>query len=113
MMADHEAAYTCYDDCCDGCVTKFYELTDALVKDIQHLEAKVVFLRYSLSKFLPAYDGEMLRCDIFSDLSGCYWDNAAYQQYMANYYDGHDPMDSRKHAKFMIRLSCGRESVAL
>jgi hypothetical protein len=112
-MADHEACYACCGNCCADCVVDFYGLTDALIKDIQHLEAKVVFLRYSLSKHLPAYDGEMLRCDIFSDLSGCYWDNCAYRQYMEKVYDGHDPMDNQKHVNFMIKLSRGKDSVAL
>jgi hypothetical protein len=94
-------------------VEDFYTLTDSLVKDVQHLEAKIVYLRYTLSKYLPAYSGEMLRCDIFSDLSRRYWDYPAYRKYMEEYNFGKDPMDDDKQAKLMMKLSRGEASANL
>jgi hypothetical protein len=71
--------YGMFDDqYCDNCEMDFCDLIGRLVRDIQHLESKVVFLRYSLSKFLPEYDREMLRCDIFADLYGNYFDQMRF-----------------------------------
>ena len=98
-------------DCCDACRQDFYHLIDCLIKDIQHLESKAVFLRYSLSKLLPEHEGEMLRCEIFSDLSGGYYDQAAYQQYIKRYCDGRDPMDGAKHCGLLTEISRGKEIV--
>ena len=107
------SGHRCHDYCCDNCVTDFYELTDILVKDIQFLEAKVVYLRYALSQRLPERRGEMLMCDIFSDLAGGYWDNPAYQRYMEEYYDGLDPMDNEEHCRLLKRIARGEEAVRL
>jgi len=105
--------YRCQGDCCDNCVTKFYDLTDYLIKDIQFLEAKVVYLRFLLSQHLPEHKGEMLRCDIFHDLAGGYWGYPAYQRYMEYYCEGHDPMDCKEHSELMLKISRGEESVRL
>jgi hypothetical protein len=91
----------------------FYQLIDELIADIKHLESKVVRLRYLLSGFLPEHDGKMLKCEIFSDLAGSYYSHPAYQQYVAKYCDGHDPMDSTNYVKHMMKLSHGDESVDL
>lgn len=99
------------DDFCASHAMKFYDLIDRLIMDIQHLESKVVYLRYVLSKYLPAWDGEMLRCDIFCDLVGVYWDQPAYQEYLKEYTGGVDPMDSNAYIDFMCKLSRG-EAVA-
>jgi len=100
-------------DFCDNCEMDFYSLVDCLIKDIQHLESKVVYLRYSLSMFLPEYDGEMLKCEIFSDLSGSYSDQSAYQRYVSDYCHGQDPMDTAEYCAHLMRVSCGKGSVDL
>ena len=112
-MNEQDFSGRCHDVCCSNCVEDFYNLTDLLINEIQHLEAKIVFLRYTLSKHLPAYDGEMLRCDIFSDLSRRFWDHSAYREYMDEYNFGQDPMDEAKQVRRMIRISRGEESVNL
>jgi len=101
------------DDCCDKCEMDFYQLIEWLINDIQHLESKVVYLRYSLSKLLPEYDGEMLRCDIFSDLSSIHYDQPAYQRYVSRYCGGHDPVDDAEFNKLLMMLSRGEKSVNL
>ena len=111
-MDDQELHY-CYGDCCDRCVEDFYALTELLIKDIHHLEAKIVYLRYTLSSHLPALDGEMLRSDIFSDLSGCYWGHPAYQKYMDEYNYGQDPMNDAGQTRLMRRISRGEKAVNL
>ena len=101
------------DDQCTSCEMRFFDLIDQLIMDIRHLEPKVVYLRYLLSMYLPEWDGEMLRCDIFSDLVGSYWDRPAYQDYLKAFYDGHDPLDSDEFNGFMWRLSRGEASANL
>jgi hypothetical protein len=98
---------------CENCGMDFYHLVDCLIKDIQHLESKVVYLRYSLSRLLPENDRKMLRSEIFSDLSGSYSDQSAYQQYVSEYCDGQDPMDIAEYCERLKRISCGKESVGL
>ena len=105
-MTDHEML-------CDKCEMEFYRLVDCLIKDIQHLETKVVYLRYSLSRFLPEGDGKMLRCEIFSDLSGSYYDQSAYQRYVSEYSDGQDPRETAEYCERLMRISSGNESVGL
>jgi hypothetical protein len=111
-MADFELS-DCSGCCCSECVECFYGLTELLIKDIQRLEAKIVFLRYTLSGHLPAHDGEMLRSDIFSDLSGGYWDHPAYLEYMEEYNFGQDPMNDACQARLMLKISRGEKSVNL
>ena len=94
---------------CDKCEADFYQLIDLLIKDIQHLETKVVHLRHSLSMFLPEHEGKMLRCGIFSDLSGCHCEQPAYQRYVSAYCDGNDPMYSEDFNNHMLELAKGRE----
>jgi len=106
-----------WDDCddffCDKCAFDFYDLIERLVEGIQHLELKVVYLRYLLSKYLPEWDGEMLRDDIFRDLTGGFWDQPAYQKYLSAYHGGLDPLDSETHNDLMKKLSRGQECVGL
>jgi hypothetical protein len=109
-MTDHDRMT---DDWCNACEMDFFDLINKFVKDIQHLESKAVHLRYLLSKYLPEYDGEMLRCDIFNDLSDSYWDHPAYQKYMSVYCDGRDPIDSKPYTDLLWKLSRGKETVGL
>jgi len=99
--------YDWNDDFCASHAMQFYDLIDHLVTDIQHLESKVVYLRYVLSRYLPAWDGQMLRSDIFCDLTGVYWEQPAYQEYMKDYNGGLDPMESDTYTDFMWKLSRG------
>jgi len=82
-------------------------LFDRLVYDIQRLMSKVVCLRYSLSCFLGNHEGEMLRCDILSDLVGAYYDLPAYQRLVSEYYDGHDPFENECFNDYLLELSIG------
>jgi len=94
---------------CDKCALEFYDLIDQLVTEVKHLELKVVGLRHLLSMHLPAYEGEMLRCDIFRDLSDSFWARPAYQKYISEYYGGFDPMDSVSYNDLLKKSSRGEE----
>ena len=108
-MTDYE-----WDDgYCNKCEMDFYNLIDKLVKDIQHLESKVVCLRHSLSVYLPEHEGKMLKYEIFSGLAGSYWEQPTYQKYMSECCGGNDPMDSETYNDLLKRLSRGEESVGL
>jgi hypothetical protein len=97
----------CYGVCCDNCIYDSYELIDSLVKDITHLESKIVYLRYTLSKHLSEHDGKMLMCDIFSDLSAPHWDKPIYQQYMKVFHDGLNPLDNGDLSKYLRSIMRG------
>jgi hypothetical protein len=113
-MSDYDYDYEWRDDYyCEKCEMEFYETIDHLINDIKHLEAKVVYLRYSLSRYLPKYKGEMLRCDIFDDLSNIYCFDPAYQRYVSEYCDGHDPQEDKSYVALLKRLSTGAESANL
>jgi hypothetical protein len=98
---------------CDKCEIDFFQLIDLLIKDIQHLESKVVYLRYFLSGFLPEHDGEMLMVEIFSNLSGLGYGQPVYRRYVSKYCDGNDPMEDADFIEHMMKLSLGKESVDL
>jgi len=110
MVAKMDDTWT-NDEFCDGCRLDFYMSIDQLVKDVQRLEAKVVCLRYSLSLYLPKHDGRMLRCDIFSDLAGGYYDQPAYQRYVDACYGGQDPMEQSSYVRRLLMLSKGKGGV--
>jgi hypothetical protein len=97
-----------YDICSDcGEIYGFYRLTEQLVNDIKHLEKEIVRLRYALSRHLPEYDGKMLRCEIFSDLSGCSYEQPAYKQYVSFCCGGQDPLDCNNYCKELFALARG------
>jgi len=100
-----------YEDC-DRCESRSHRLVEHLLWDIQHLEAKVVCLRYSLSRYLEKHMGEMLRCDIFSDLAGYYRELPAYQQFVDAYCCGDDPMEQDDYIQLLKKLSKGTETVS-
>jgi len=99
---------TC-DEYCLACKAEYIWFIDSLVNDIRHLESKVVYLRYTLSKNLPEYDGERLMADIFSDLSAPHWDHPVYQQYMKEFCDGTNPLDNGDLSKYLRKLKRGKE----
>jgi hypothetical protein len=110
-MADHVGGiYDCdaCDEYCDGCKYAFHQLVDRIVKDIQRLEADIVYLRYTLIPFLSKHNGQMLKFEIFSDLAGRYDDHPAYQQYVAEYCGGQDPMDSYAFNQHIQKISKGK-----
>jgi len=94
---------------CEKCEYDFYQLIDWLIRDIQQLELKTVYLRYLLSRSLPAQDGITLKQEIFSNLSGRYYEQPGYQQYVSNYCGGRDPMDCTNFHEHMMKLSRGEE----
>ena len=99
-----------YDNCSTcGNVCEFYQLTEDMIDDIKHLEKEVVRLRYSLSKYLPDYDGLMLRCDILSGLSRPYYEHPAYKQYISVNCAGNDPLDCKSYSKEMQMLAHGKK----
>jgi hypothetical protein len=102
-----------YDNCNDcDCTAPFLDLTDCFIKDIQHLQKEVVRLRYDLSKLLPdPYDGVMIRADIFSDLAGCYYEYPAYQQFIASYYNGVNPLDCFSYCEELKEAAHFREEI--
>ena len=105
--------YDIDDNNCDNCELEFHQLIEKLVKDIQHLEAKTVYLRYLLSQYFPKHTGEMLRSDIFSDLYGNNYDYPAYQRYISKWCSDRDPLDNRKRCKYMMRVSRGEVTLGL
>lgn len=95
------------DDYCDRCETDFFLLIDRLVNDVQRLISKVVCLRYSLSWYLGRHEGEMLRCDVLSDLHGDYYEQSVYQRFVSACYDGQDPMECEHYIDNLLKLSNG------
>ena len=87
----------------------FYQLIDWLVSDIQKLESRIIYLRYVLSGYLPEADGKALKSEIFSDLSGGYYDNPAYRQYVSDYCGGQDPLNCPDFDELTQKLSAGEE----
>jgi hypothetical protein len=102
--------WRCTEDCHDNGVSDSFQLIGHLVNDIQLLASEVVRLRYSLSWFLPKHTGEMVRGECCSDLHGSYYDYPAYQNFIAEYYDGDDPLESESFRKHMAKLSKGEIS---
>ena len=103
----------CDRDYCESCEMEYFQLIEALISNIKHLEAKTVFLRYTLSNFLPLHRAELLRSDIFSDLSACHIDLPAYHRYISTCCDGTDPLDDKNHCKHLKRLSRGEVAINL
>ena len=101
------------DDTCTNCEHDMHQLIESFVRDMQKLELRVVYLRYLLSGYLSEHNGNMLRYDIFTDLSSGYYDNPAYQKYMMNYCDGKDPMDCNPFNAQIWRISRGEEATDL
>ena len=102
--------YDCYGDCCDKCIEGAYEFIEVLVKDVQLLSSEVVRLRYLLSWHLPEHTGEMVRCEIRSDLRGNYGQYPTYQDYVSEYCNGHDPFECELYCNHMERLARGAKS---
>lgn len=104
----NSAAYCAESDECE-LILSFCQLVDIMVKDIQHLEAECVRSRYQVSKHLGAPDDGYYRSNILSGLKTPYYDNLAYQMYMALYYDGGDPLSFQEWISAINRLAKGHE----
>jgi hypothetical protein len=105
--------YAIYGDSCTKCEWNFYRLIEALISDIHHLESKAIYLRHLLSSYLPENDREMLRYEIFSDLTGSLLHHSAYQRYVSEYCAGIDPLDNMERFDFLKKVSQGEEPVGL
>jgi hypothetical protein len=82
-------------DCSDRCeaVIALCELVDKLVADIQFLELECISTRHLLSQYMDKEEGELLRMDILSHLTGRYSGESAYKLYKSIMYSGGDPME--------------------
>ena len=82
-------------DCSGRCeaVIALCELVDKLVADIQFLELECISTRYLLSQYMDKEEGELLRMDILSHLTGRYSGESAYELYKSIMYSGGDPME--------------------
>ena len=103
----------CGKEYCESCEMEYFQLIEALILNIMHLESKVVYLRFSLSNYLPLHRAKLMRSDIFSDLSANHIDRPAYHRYVSIYCDGNDPMDDNNHCKLLMELSKGETVVNL
>lgn len=83
----------------------YLQLIDYLVKDIRQLELETIRLRYELSKWLPDYDGLLIRSDIYSGLAGRYDWQKAYASYVALYCNGIDPLDNESYSGQMRAMA--------
>lgn len=110
-MADYQYPYE-YEDKC-GRIIDFCRLVHSLVQDINDLEEEVVRWRQALIKYLPIQEAEGLRSDIFSNLSGSYAADEAYQFYIERLCGGHDPMENEEHINRMIRLRNGTDDTTI
>ena len=108
-------------DACPGCLEYcryeplpneegFYRLIDAMVTEIDLLEAEVVRIRQVLVGYLPERWADGLRQDIFSSLSRCFsGDFEEYDSYVSLYCGGVDPLQSPEHTARMLRLRDGKD----
>ena len=108
-------------DACPGCLEYcryeplpneegFYRLIDAMVTEIDLLEAEVVRTRQVLAGYLPERWADGLRQDIFSGLSRCFsGDFEEYDSYVSLCCGGIDPLQSPGHTARMLRLRDGTD----
>lgn len=100
-----------WDECpeCDTCelIYSFMELTDSLVRDLQHLKAETVRARYQLRQQLDPGKTWTTGIDVLSNMEMPHYDNQAYQEYMRVYYDGGNPLEFKEFTDSMINLAEG------
>ena len=94
-------------NCADTCeaVIALCELVDRLIADIQFLELECISTRYLLSQYMDEEEGELLRMDILSHLTGRYEGNPAYELFKVIMYSGGDPMEFRDYL-VKVREAC-------
>lgn len=110
-VADYRYPYECEDEC--SRIGDFCRLVHSLAQDINGLEEEVVRWRQALIKYLPPQEAEGLRSDIFTNLSGSYAADEAYQFYIGRLCGGHDPMENEEHINRMIRLRDGTDDTTI
>lgn len=106
-------------DDCPGCLTlcryepfpdepDYFHLIDAMVHEINLLEAEIVRTRQVLACYLPEPWNDGLRQDIFCCLSMSFRGNFnTYDRYVDLYCNGVDPMETAEHTDHMLRLRDG------
>ena len=94
-------------NCADTCeaVIALCELVDKLIADIQFLELECISTRHLLSQYMDKEEGELLRMDILSHLTGRYEGNPAYELFKVIMYSGGDPMEFRDYL-VKVREAC-------
>ena len=106
-----DEGYRCWDECpgADRCelILSFMQLVDAMVKDIQHLNAETIRARYKYSQLVDPDKEWVTSLDILSDLDMPHYDSLAYQEYIVRYYDGGDPMSFKTYIDSMAKLAMG------
>lgn len=106
-----DSDYRAWDECpeVDTCelTLALFELVDALVGDVKHLESEVIRTRYELSRYLDKATADNLRSDILSNLVMRHYDSMAYQEYIRLYYDGGNPMDFKDYNDCILNLRKG------
>ncbi|MBQ3798011.1 MAG: hypothetical protein II842_17330 [Butyrivibrio sp.] len=102
-----------WDECpeCDTCelILSFLELTDSLVRDLQHLKAETLRARYQWWKQLDPDKNRITTVDLLSNLEMPHYDNQAYQEYMRIYYNGGDPLEFKEFSDSMINIANGTD----
>ena len=100
-----------WDECpeCDTCelIHSFLELTDLLVRDLQHLKAETLRARYQLREHMDPENSWITSVDMLSNLEMPHYDNMAYQEYMRVYYNGGDPLEFKEFTDSMVHLTDG------
>lgn len=86
-------------NCANTCeaVIALCELIDKLIVDVQFLELECISTRYLLSQYMAEDEGELLRMDILSHLTGRYSGEPAYELFKTIMYSGGDPMEFRDY----------------
>ena len=94
-------------NCADTCeaVIALCELVDKLIADIQFLELECISTRHLLSQYIDKEEGELLRMDILSHLTGRYESDPAYELFKIIMYSGGDPMEFRDYL-VKVREAC-------
>ena len=94
-------------NCADTCeaVIALCEMLDKLNAAKQLLELECISTRYLLSQYMDKEEGELLRMDILSHLTGRYEGNPAYELFKIIMYSGGDPMEFRDYL-VEVREAC-------
>ncbi len=113
--ADHMDPMDEMDLYCSICpdISDFFELTDAMVKEINHLREEVVRWRQVLIKYLPPDWADGLRQDIYDNVYCSFEDYDAYSKFINAYYSGMDPFDNEEHSALMKRLCDGSDETSI
>ena len=121
VPTSEEADFYSLCDDCPGCLTlcryesflgetDYFRLIDAMVREINLLEAEIVRTRHVLACYLPEPWNDGLRQDIFCNLSTNFSGSFdAYDRYVDLSCNGIDPMDSAEHTDQMLRLRDGTD----